>query len=165
MSTSLRYVDQLNDKQVTILYLYWMFLHNKFTTDTLHSGSSFTMSFLKLIGRNSHTGPPSPFDLADMAQELVDKYAIKERTQIVFTPCDGSPVDKRNKRGRKYWVVESNDPRFPLGSKVRRDSVDKVQKTMTSVIRVGFGECPTWCPHCNNNLTTLWYRIANYITG
>jgi len=163
------YVDQLNDEQVTILYLYWMFLHNKFTTDTLHSGPSFTMGFLQLMGRNPHIGPPSPNELARRASEFVDKYATKERTQVVFTPCDGSPKDIGCKEGkRKYWVVESNDPEYPLGSKVRGKHIRELwdlDNFYKFSVRVGFGKCPTWCPHCHNNPTTLWHRVVNKFIG
>ncbi len=161
------------DENLTIAYIYWMFLHHKFTTDTLHAGSTCAMSFLHLIGRDPHIGPPRPIDLAEWAQELVDKYATKERMKIVFTPCDGSPKDKGNKKNRKYWVVESNDPEYPLGSKVRRDRVNELMggdNQFRARIRIGFGTCPTWCPHCNamitkitNGIASLWRVLARRI--
>lgn len=135
---------------LAIAYIYWMFLRNGFTTDTFHAGSGCVLGIIRLMGKIPYDDV-SPNDLNDLAQEIVDKYATKERMKIVFTPCDGSPKDKSHKRDRKFWVVESNDPEYPLGSKVKRDRVDELMgedNQFKAYIQVGFGKCPTWCPHC-----------------
>ena len=138
----------ITDENLTILFIYWMFLCNGFITDTFHAGSGNVLGFIKLMGLIPYSDV-CPFDLIDWAQEIVDKYATKERMKIVFTPCDGSLKDKGNKKNRKYWVVESNDPEYPLGSKVRRDRVNELMgedNQYRACIRVGVRRVPNMVP-------------------
>lgn len=157
------------DANLVIAFVYFMFLHRGVTTDTFHGNAGgYALWFISRMGKTAYVDI-SPFDLIDWSQELVDKYATKERIQIVFTPCDGSPKDKGDNKGRKYWVVESNDPEYPLGSKVRRDRVNELmgeRYQFRARIRIGFGKCPTWCPHCmtiTKRIANLWHALVGRI--
>ena len=66
-----------------------------------------------------------------------------------------------NQKRRKYWVVESNDPEYPVYSEVRRDKVNELmgeKYQYRALISSGYGRSPL-------RAVTIWGKIVEYIRG